>query len=175
MSSEQLAAFLEAARRPEHRRLHPLFLTLARAGLRPGEAFGLQWDDVDFVERTLNVERSYSHGSLDTTKTGESRRVDMSQELARVLRRHEVDRAAETLRRGWKVRPPWVFCSEVGTPLDLYNVTRVSKRALKAATLPNFRLYDVRHHAGFRLMPGRTMLGAQSAPILASLSCCQSA
>jgi integrase len=100
MSSEQLAAFLKAALRPEHHRLYPLFLTLARAGLRPGEAFGLQWDDVDFVERTLQVERSDSRGSLDTTKTGESRHVDMRQELARVLRRLEVDRAAETLAAG---------------------------------------------------------------------------
>ena len=63
MSAEQLATFLAVARRPEYRRLHPLFLTLARAGLRPGEAFGLQWDDVDLVERTLHIERSYSRAS----------------------------------------------------------------------------------------------------------------
>ncbi len=131
---------------------------LARAGPRPGEAFGLQWDDVDFVERALSIERSYSRGSLDTTKTGESRRVDMSQELARVLRRHQVDRAAETLRRGWKTAPPWVFCSAAGTPLDLYNVTRVFKRALRAASLPNFRLSDLRHTFA-------TLLLAQNAPI----------
>src|SRR5262245_41354694 len=47
MSSAQLATFLAVARRAEHRRFHPLFLTLARAGLRPGEAFGLQSDDVE--------------------------------------------------------------------------------------------------------------------------------
>jgi len=158
MSSQQVAAFLQATQRPEDRRFYPLFLVLARAGLRPGEAFGLQWDDVDFVERTLNIERSYSRGSLDTTKTGESRRVDMSQGLTRVLRRHQVDRAAETLRRGWKTPPPWVFCSAVGTPLDLYNVTRVFKRALRAASLPNFRLYDLRHTFA-------TLLLARNAPI----------
>ncbi len=37
-----------------------------------------------------------------------------------------------------------MFCSEAGTPLDLYNVARVFKRVLKAASLPNFRLYDLR-------------------------------
>jgi hypothetical protein len=51
-----------------------------------------------------------------------------------------------------------VFCSEVGTPRDLYNVTRVFKRTLKAASLPNFRLYDLRHTFA-------TLLLAQSAPI----------
>ena len=29
--------------------------------------------------------------------------------------------------------------------MDLYNATRVFKRVLKAAKLPNFRLYDLRH------------------------------
>ncbi len=51
-----------------------------------------------------------------------------------------------------------MFCSEVGTPRDLYNVTRVFKRTLKAASLPNFRLYDLRHTFA-------TLLLAQSAPI----------
>lgn len=49
MSGKQVSVFLQATQRPEYRRFYPLFLTLARAGLRPGEAFGLQWDDVDFV------------------------------------------------------------------------------------------------------------------------------
>ncbi len=158
MSAEQLAAFFAAARQPKHRRLYPLFLLLARAGLRPGEAFGLQWDDVDLVDRTLLVERSFSRGEVNTTKTGETRRVDMSQELARAFRRLEVDRAEEKLRRGVKTLPPWVFCSEAGTALDLYNVARVFKRVLKAASLPNFRLYDLRHTFA-------SLLLAQNAPI----------
>ena len=138
----------------EHQKVefYPLFLLLARAGLRPGEAFGLQWDDVDLVERTLFVERSFSRGEVNTTKTGETRRVDMSQELARALRRLEVERAEEKLRRGVKTLPPWVFASETGTPLDLYNATRVFKRVLKAAALPNFRLYDLRHTFAMQLL-----------------------
>jgi integrase len=145
MSREQLAVFLQTAQRPEHRRLYPLFLALARAGLRPGEAFGLQWDDVDLVERTIRIERSYSHGEIGTPKTGAGRAVDMSQQLAGALRRLEIERTEEKLRRGWTSVPAWVFCSEVGTPMDLYNATRVFKRVLKAAKLPNFRLYDLRH------------------------------
>jgi len=124
----------------EHQKVefYPLFLLLARAGLRPGEAFGLQWDDVDLVERTLFVERSFSRGEVHTAKTGETRRVDMRQELARALRRLEVERAEEKLRRGVKTLPPWVFASETGTPL--------------AAALPNFRLYDLRHTFATQLL-----------------------
>jgi len=45
-----------------------------------------------------------------------------------------------------------VFASEAGTPLDLYNATRVFKRVLKAAELPNFRLYDLRHTFATQLL-----------------------
>src|SRR6266853_853075 len=49
-------------------------------------------------------------------KSGHGRTVDMSRQLAGVLRHLYVERKAETLRRGWPDVPPWVFCSETGTP-----------------------------------------------------------
>ena len=50
MSQEQLGAFLAAAEK--HTPLYaPLFTLLAHAGVRPGEAFALQWADLDFVNR----------------------------------------------------------------------------------------------------------------------------
>jgi len=70
----------------------------------------------------------------------------MSQQLARVLRRLEIDRKAETLRQGWREVPPWIFCSEAGTPLDHNNVAKTFKRVLKAAGLPlHFTPHGLRH------------------------------
>ena len=62
MDREQLQAFLEAMRGPEARpadqRYRPFFLTLARTGLRIGEAFALQPGDIDFTAGTIRVERA---------------------------------------------------------------------------------------------------------------------
>src|SRR5262245_16167100 len=69
----------------------------------------------------------------------------MSVGLATGLQRLRLERAAETLKRGWPEMPAWVFCSEAGTPLDLSNVTEAWRRVLKAAKFPGFRLYDLRH------------------------------
>ena len=66
---------------------YALFLTLARCGIRPGEALGLRWEDLDLEKRELLIERAFSAGHLGTTKTGTVRRVDMSQELAATLAR----------------------------------------------------------------------------------------
>jgi integrase len=106
----------------------------------------LQWDDLDFAGREVHVQRALdAQGRVALTKTGSARVVDMSVQLAVALQRLRNERAAETLRRGWPERPPWIFCSEVGTPLDLSNVTKAWRRVLKKAKLPAFRLYDLRH------------------------------
>jgi hypothetical protein len=56
--------------------LHPCLLPFARAGLRPSEELGLQWDDLDFGAREIHIERSLStEGEEADTKT--TRVLDM--------------------------------------------------------------------------------------------------
>ena len=129
MNHGQLAALLTAAQADS--RHYPLFLLLARTGLRPGEAYALQWGDLDFRGREIRVERSLSAGQIETPKTGQTRTVDMSEQLARALRRFEIDRMVEKLRLGWQEMPPWVFCTDVGTPLDESRVRKAFAQALK--------------------------------------------
>src|SRR5262249_18397453 len=97
---------------------------LARAGLRPGEALALKWEDLDFGKRNINVERSVRSGRVGPTKTGEARNVDMSRQLLARLERLLHDRKAETLSRGWRDMPNWVFCSETGMALDQHNAAK---------------------------------------------------
>src|SRR5438552_16323697 len=134
MTREQLALFLATAERTEPR-LYPLFLTLARSGMRIGEGLALQWDNLDLVGRELRVARGFSKGRLETPKSGVARTVDMSQQLGRVLLRLQVDRKAEKLRRGWAGLPVWCFCTSEGTPYDLAFIQRAFKRVVKAAKL----------------------------------------
>lgn len=134
-TAEQLGTFLATAARTTPR-ASPLFFLLARTGMRLGEAVALQWDDLDFTAREIRVARAFSAGRVETPKPGHGRTLDMSQQLARVLRRLEIDRKAETLRRGWREVPPWIFCSEAGTPLDHNNVAKTFKRVLKAPGSP---------------------------------------
>ena len=140
MTREQLASLLAAATvadaRGEDRRLYPFFLLLARTGLRIGEVFALEWSDLDFAGREIRVARAFSHGRIDTPKSGYGRTVDMSRQLEAVLRHLHTERKAETLRRGWREMPPWVFCTTRGTMLNKGNVRRVFVRLLKRATLP---------------------------------------
>jgi Site-specific recombinase XerD len=60
-------------------------LTFFRTGMRAGEVLGLHRGDLNFHNRTIHVQRNWSHGELGTPKNGKGRRVDMSQGLANAL------------------------------------------------------------------------------------------
>jgi len=149
MTRDQLAAFLVAARNAPtvyERRHYPLFLLLARTGMRLGEGLALQWDDVNFAEREIRVARTLSGGRIEKPKSGHGRTVDMSEQLARILFRLQVQRKTETLKRGWSRIPEWVFCTEAGTLPDESRVRKVMRKTLKAARLPlHFSPHCLRH------------------------------
>lgn len=159
LSREQLAAFLTAvedATAPRVRgagkddRVHcsrrdaVLLLALADAGLRPGEALALQWEDFDASDRTLRIERAVSRRQVKATKTEETRYVDLTARLADALTAWQATCEAEALAAA-RDPLPWVFPSASGGLLDAKKVARLFRGLVKQAGLPRFRLYDLRH------------------------------
>jgi len=130
----QLTRFMDTAAvsEPEY---YPLFFTLARAGLRLGEAFALTWEDLDFESRQIRVEQGVSDGNLSTTKSRRSRDVDMSAQLRDVLGNLKSRRLEQMLMEGREAMPSWVFVNGVGQRMDQSRVSKVFKRVVKAAEL----------------------------------------
>ncbi len=131
-----------------------LVSVLAYAGLRPGEALALRWQDVR--ENTLLIERSVSLGEVKETKTGATRTVRLLDPLRR-------DLAEWRMASG---RPPaggLVFPAHDGDEWgddDWRNWRgRSFTRALKATGLPHARPYDLRHSfASLLLAEGRNVI-----------------
>jgi integrase len=127
-------------------RYYPLFLCAVQTGLRMGELLALQWDDIDWHGRFIEVRRNFTHFKLTTPKSGESRRVDMSRELAQTLRDLLTERQIEAAASRWTETPPWVFCSETGGLLHPHNLRdRVFYGLLTKAKLRKVRFHDLRH------------------------------
>src|SRR5262249_20386659 len=78
-------------------------------------------------------------------QTLEQKDRPIGEQLVRTLRRLEIDRMVEKVKRGWRELPPWVFCTDEGTPLDESRVRKAFSQALRRAKLPSFRVYDLRH------------------------------
>ena len=146
-SRDELALFLETAK-SEALVYYPLFLCLARTGLRIGEAIGLQCGDLDFAGFGIEVRRNIVKGRVGTPKNGRTRRVDMSQQLAQVLRGEIANRKAQLLRLGKsadELGNLWLFQSGAGGPLDDSKVRKVLARLLVKAGLPRRNLHSLRH------------------------------
>jgi len=158
LTREELARLLAVFREhyPKH---YPMALTLCRTGIRIGEALGLQWGDIDFNSRFITIQRGRSKSRTETPKNGKCRRVDMSRQLTEVLLELRRQRMEEKLRKGWKEMPPWVFITEVGTPLIEWQFReRVFNRALEKAKLRKVRVHDLRHsYASLLIQAGESL------------------
>ncbi len=115
ITKEELQTFLKAFK--EHfPRYYPLVLTMARTGMRIGEAMALQWQDVDFEERKIRLRRNFSRGKIQTPKNGKGRNIDMSLQLTGTLKELLHQRKIEKLKNGWECFPKFVFITEKGRP-----------------------------------------------------------
>jgi integrase len=145
LTREEVARLLEAAQQHTPR-YYPLFLCAVRTGMRIGELLGLQWGDIDFPGRFIEVRRAIVRGNVGPTKNGKIWRVDMSQQLSTTLKTLQTQRKVETLQKGWGEVPDWVFINEEGHPLDDCNVrNRVFYRCLEKAGLRRLRFHDLQH------------------------------
>ena len=122
-----------------------LFVVLAKTGMRPGEALALQPGDLDLVNRTIRVERAATMcGQVKSTKTNEVRTVDLSASLIPKLVAYRSWLELETMAGRWS-DSPWLFPNDQGALYEERHIRRVFHRVLRQATLPTFRVYDLRH------------------------------
>jgi integrase len=163
MTRAERERFLETAEEYTPR-FAPIFRTLASTGMRLGEALGLQWAEVNFIQNEIRIRHALGeNGKVDTPKSGHGRTVDMSSVLSDRLQRLAVQRKAETLAAGSTEVPVWAFCTTVGTPFSAPNVRDAMSRVLKKANLPaHFTPHCLRHtYASLLLQQGESIVYVQ--------------
>lgn len=134
MSEEEAARFLKAA---EGDRYFALWLLLLTSGLRPGEAYALGWQHVDFEAGRVYVKRTLNRSGL--TVNGENKTVGALKDELKRLTAHpdgprdqkvqaRIDEINDRLaaHRGWKLEPPKTKRSRRAVP-----VPAVTVRALR--------------------------------------------
>ncbi len=135
--------------------LYPPALCLLRTGIRIGELQALQWADVDFENRLIDINKSWWRGITSSTKNHKTRRVDMSRQLAEVLR--------DLKQNQWKKYagkniPQWVFSGMAGNVLCISMFRRALNQCLEAAGLRHIRIHDLRHsYTTIRLLRGHNI------------------
>jgi integrase len=150
LEPESVAAVLKAAVKwyPDHElAVRTLFYT----GMREGELLGLQWDDIDWPRKLIDLRRTVAlrNGRLivNTPKSGKLRTVDAPGSLIVALRDRYSVRQTEAAVTGVAVSP-WVFPSATdrAKPLnDAWLRDRVWRPLLDKAAVRHVRVHDARH------------------------------
>lgn len=124
--------------------------------MRQGELIALQWGDIDWNGKYIEVRRANWEGHISTPKSGKARRVDLSDLLAAILTEHRRAVAAEALKAG-RSMPEWVFPAKIYrlpedeeesvevTAQDGANVRHMFAACLRKAGLRQIRFHDLRH------------------------------
>lgn len=138
---EQVAQLVEAM--PE--RYRAAVVTLAGSGLRVGELLGLRVSDVDFLRRTVSVERQrLQSGELGPCKTPSSvRPVPVGAVVLEPLAAHLAAFGAGE----------WLFTREDGRPLD-YRTWKREWTAARRRTGLTVGTHDLRHLYASALIAG---------------------
>jgi len=100
LTPEQAKKFLEAC---IYNRWGVLFELLLASGMRPEEALGLKWEDVDFKNNRIHIKRVLTRTkegwNLEEPKTSKSRRtIPLPKEVIKSLKEHKKNQVEEKLK-----------------------------------------------------------------------------
>lgn len=157
---------------------------LLLTGMRSGEAFALQWEDIDFETETISIRRNLANVAsrhwLSTPKTRNSiRQIFMSAEVRELLLRQRAEQAVlfRELEAAGKPapHPEMVFTSARGNYIDHNYTERKFKKFIAHTSFSDITLHSLRHaNATFMLAGGvdlkvvSAMLGHSSIAITAN-------
>lgn len=142
----------------EHKLLKPLCLCMMLAGLRTGETLGLMWKDVDFKNKTINVERAITivpkfddNGKItkrvtviSDTKTACSKRtVPMPDLLVEALKEYKINQEIKQDEKGLILADDMslVFCNDDSTVRTYYGTKKIFNNFLKKHKLDNLGIH----------------------------------
>jgi integrase len=123
LSPAEAVLFLEEA---EHDEYPALWSLLLQTGLRPAEALGLKWEDLDgdrlAVRRTL-VRLKGGGWQLEEPKTGKARSVTLPAGVVKALARQRARQAERRLLLGTEyAQHGFIFATDFGHPLHWTNL-----------------------------------------------------
>ena len=146
-TTSETAHILSTAKQFLSFRKYCFFLCAFRTGMRLGELIALEWQDVSFQGRYIIVQRSYRRQVRDTTKTGKTRRIDMSDQLMEAL---------QTLKQQSKDDIVFIHNDSHWPQNSVRNVWR---RLLAQAEIDYRKFHTIRHTFATQLIQANISLG----------------
>ena len=147
LEKEDLALFLKTSKNYGLEHDYLMYLILAYSGIRVGELVALKWKDIDFINHTISITKTYYNPKnntleyqLVTPKTRKSRRkIIVDEEVINALKDHKNAQNQVIKRLGADYyNKDFIFAKmerQYGYPIVVKNVRDRMKRLLRIAGL----------------------------------------
>ena len=129
-----------------------IITTLIYTGMRRGEILGLKWSDVDFDDKTINIQREILYlpkkGVFeDTTKNNSSKRIiKVSDNIFKLLIEHKKEQNLKILKNGKSFdNRGYIFTTSNGKPINPDTLTNWFKKFINKNELPYANIHSLRH------------------------------
>jgi integrase len=118
--------------------------------IRPGEILGLRWDDINWQNGTILIERQLQWVKGEglifrPTKNKKSRIIPLTKGTLEVLKQHKAYQ--EMNKHKWEEDNNLIFPNTVGKPLDAKRDYKWWREILNRAGVKNYQLYQMRKTA----------------------------
>lgn len=148
LTEEEQEMFLDVAKEYYH---YDIFCVNLSMGARIGEVLGLKWSDIDFVNKTIHIQRTLHYSKVNedepchffftTPKTETSDRIiPLLPETEKILKRVRTKQLRNKMfyASTWKQEEPFenmVFTSQYGAPVRYGDVNRTIKKVVLKVNL----------------------------------------
>lgn len=152
-TKEELQTFLDYAKEHETPLVYTFFYLLAKTGCRQGELLGLQWDCIDFTNKTLKIRQTLTRGKnrrlyLEQPKTKKSRRtIPLSEETIQALKQWRRVQREDMLKLGINTmnKKQILFTDLENNFIELSHPRLWMQRICKRSGLPMLSPHALRH------------------------------
>ncbi|EOA3444531.1 tyrosine-type recombinase/integrase [Enterococcus hirae] len=150
---EELQDFLECCQKDKFPITYSLFRVLAFTGIRKGEALALTWDDVDFFNKTLEINKTITRNSdnkfISTPpKTNTSiRKISLDDETLNILKAWKTQQKRYLLAHGQhaKTKNQIIFSSKNNNYIDITQPNIILSRICKEHNFNDITIHGFRH------------------------------
>lgn len=160
-TKEELKEFLEKAKIELDQMWYLFFRIATYTGLRKGEILALTWQDIDFINKTLTVNKNLS-------RTKKSKKDITSPKTKSSYRTISIDEETIQDLKEWKANQPvpsikgYIFTTKSGELNNLNSPRKRYERVLNKYNLRKIRLHSLRHtHASLCFEAGMSIKDVQ--------------
>lgn len=156
--SQEETALLFSRLRGEPLKYQAFFLLAAYSGLRRSEMLGLEWSDIDFINKLISVKRSSNYTSekgiyTDSTKTKYSyRTIKISDYILELLQQLKIEQQKQSaLCDNW-VSSDRLFVKRNGSPMNPQTPYGWLKEFCSKNNMPFYGIHSFRHFTASALI-----------------------